>query len=599
MVRKALLRFALLFFPLLIIALFWSNMQLKEQNNTLFMHEKGKLEQKTDLAVEFIKPIVSGVHFWSSFPFDSATDTSYSEKIIRFMEAMPNYDQFRILDTNGIEKLRLERNQEGKIISSTIFQDKSDRYYFIESKKLTANEVYISKLDLNIEHGHLEFPFKPVFRCIAPIYDSEKVKIGVVIINYRAEQFIKMLSEHDKGSLFFITNHYGEFVSAPHDSAEFALQKGVKWSGMSSPVYQQVKALEEQKDTAFLANNEIWITTTIHLEEAYKTFVKSPSHNVQLVGNTSWKLTHYIPSSLLEQRNEPIYRGRMLFGTFAFIVLLVLSLVLANRDATKEKLHKRLNQSHQELKKAQTDLEEKYTDLKKVSEKLQTRNSQLREFNYLISHNIRAPITSISTLTDMYEDAKSMEEVHELNPKLKKITQTLSNLVEDLLQYVRILNADKIATQTLDLKEIIEESAALFIEATDQKTFVINTNLEAWNTITFSSIYLKSIIQNLISNAIKYRSHERDAYILFKTYKEKGVHKLEVVDNGIGIDLSKHGKDIFKLYKRFHKQASGKGMGLFIIKSQLEALNATIEIKSEKGVGTIFTITFNKIDNHE
>ena len=63
-------------------------------------------------------------------------------------------------------------------------------------------------------------------------------------------------------------------------------------------------------------------------------------------------------------------------------------------------------------------------------------------------------------------------------------------------------------------------------------------------------------------------------------------------DNGIGLNLNRHGDNVFKLYKRFHRNISGKGMGLFLIKSQLEALNATISIDSEEGVGTTFKIKF-------
>ncbi|MEP2238128.1 MAG: ATP-binding protein, partial [Maribacter sp.] len=115
---------------------------------------------------------------------------------------------------------------------------------------------------------------------------------------------------------------------------------------------------------------------------------------------------------------------------------------------------------------------------------------------------------------------------------------------------------------------------------------------KAWDHISYSKFYLQSILQNFISNAIKYKRDDVASYIQFETALENKKKVLYVRDNGIGLNLDKHGENIFKLYKRFHRNISGKGMGLFLIKSQLEALNATITIESKVGQGTTFKIKF-------
>lgn len=103
---------------------------------------------------------------------------------------------------------------------------------------------------------------------------------------------------------------------------------------------------------------------------------------------------------------------------------------------------------------------------------------------------------------------------------------------------------------------------------------------------------MQSIIQNLVSNAIKYKRDNVASHIEFESAIENKHKVLYVRDNGMGLNLEKHGENVFKLYKRFHRNISGKGMGLFLIKSQLEALHATITIDSKVGEGTTFKIKF-------
>ena len=105
---------------------------------------------------------------------------------------------------------------------------------------------------------------------------------------------------------------------------------------------------------------------------------------------------------------------------------------------------------------------------------------------------------------------------------------------------------------------------------------------------------LRQVITNLISNAIQYRSSERKPVIRISSRLQNEHIILEVSDNGLGIDLGKHQTDLFKLYKRFHSHTPGKGLGLFIVKQQVEKLNAKIEVESAPDKGTTFRIFHQK-----
>jgi signal transduction histidine kinase len=104
--------------------------------------------------------------------------------------------------------------------------------------------------------------------------------------------------------------------------------------------------------------------------------------------------------------------------------------------------------------------------------------------------------------------------------------------------------------------------------------------------------YVQSILFNLLSNALKYRAPDRTLRVRIETRREDGYVRLSVADNGLGIDLAKHGPKLFGLYRRFHTHVEGKGLGLHLIKTQIEALGGKVTLQSREGAGTTFNIYF-------
>jgi signal transduction histidine kinase len=127
-----------------------------------------------------------------------------------------------------------------------------------------------------------------------------------------------------------------------------------------------------------------------------------------------------------------------------------------------------------------------------------------------------------------------------------------------------------------------------------QSGAVIDYRPEGWHIINYPKIYLESIMMNLMSNSLKYRSDTRTPVITITTSLDNGLYTLKFSDNGSGIDLVKHKDNVFKLYKTFHAAKPGKGLGLFMTKSQIETMGGEITVDSVLGEGTTFTIIFNK-----
>jgi len=176
------------------------------------------------------------------------------------------------------------------------------------------------------------------------------------------------------------------------------------------------------------------------------------------------------------------------------------------------------------------------------------------------------------------------------------ITTSLIDFTKDIGDYASLLDEKNIKVEEVNLEKLIEQVKNEFSETLlDSTDFEVVTNLDGWTHVTFSKFYLHSIIQNLLSNAIKYRRGDVKSFVLFETKMENDEKVLLINDNGLGINLKTHGENVFKLYKRFHRNISGKGIGLFLVKSQLETLNANITIESAQEIGTKFKINFKKL----
>ena len=124
---------------------------------------------------------------------------------------------------------------------------------------------------------------------------------------------------------------------------------------------------------------------------------------------------------------------------------------------------------------------------------------------------------------------------------------------------------------------------------------VIKNEISEQTKIHFNQLYLESIIQNLLSNALKYAHPDRYAEIIFSDYEDLDYVTLLIKDNGIGIDLDTYGDAIFGLYRTFHKNENAEGVGLYITKNQLESLGGSISVTSKVSEGSTFILKFAKI----
>jgi len=247
-----------------------------------------------------------------------------------------------------------------------------------------------------------------------------------------------------------------------------------------------------------------------------------------------------------------------------------------------------------------TDITEKKkleVEKEKLLLELSRNNKEITQFNYITTHNLRAPLTNLISIcnlinTDKIEDIV----VKKLIEGFKVSTDLLKDTLNDLVNILIIkenpnLSKEKLGFQLILDKVMVSVNSKLLME-----WVTIDVDFSNAPYIYFNKIYLESILLNLITNAIKYRHLKRYPIIKIKTSKEaNGITKLVFSDNGIGMNMERVKNKIFGLYQRFHNNADSKGIGLYLVHSQVTTMGGTIEVDSEVDVGTTFTITFNEL----
>jgi PAS domain S-box-containing protein len=231
----------------------------------------------------------------------------------------------------------------------------------------------------------------------------------------------------------------------------------------------------------------------------------------------------------------------------------------------------------------------------KITNDLIHQNKHLEQFTYIISHNLRSPVANIMGLSEMLNENDLDDEIrNEVNSRISSSIKNIDTVIKDLnniLQARELLNEKKELVYFSDLMESIKVGLHDKIES-EQAQF--NCAFDEVDGIFTTPGYLYSIFYNLSSNSIKYRKTDVTPVLTIRSRKLKNKIELTFKDNGKGIDLEKNGAQLFGLYKRFDTSADGKGMGLFMVKTQVEALGGTINVKSKPGEGTEFIIQFDK-----
>lgn len=242
-----------------------------------------------------------------------------------------------------------------------------------------------------------------------------------------------------------------------------------------------------------------------------------------------------------------------------------------------------------------TKLKEGEVRLIEQTKTLKTQNEDITQLAYVATHDLKSPMITIKGHFDyLKKQFKNPSEdisdsIEFIDEEIEKHAITLKGLTDAIR--VKELKVEK---EAIDLNRVVELAVLDFKNKVDNLDGQINLNLTKSAEVIGNLVYIQSIVKNLISNSLKYRSPSRKSIVTITTKVENKKITLSIEDNGLGIDLQLQKDKIFKMFNQFHNNSEGSGMGLYMVKNMVEKLEGTINVESKVDFGTMFNITLKK-----
>lgn len=616
--------------------------------------EQGELK-RVDLSKDTIARdmdmVISDLLFLADHIQSDHMDTV--EEIAGIFMALSNrkmmYDQIRLIDESGMEIVRVDFNNGAPaIVPREKLQNKKHRYYFEESFAIERGEVYVSPFDLNIERGEVEKPFKPMIRAGTPIVDKNGEKKGIVIVNYLGARLINSLKKLVKQSESSVAllNSGGYWLHGPEPESEwgfmfedkkdrtFGAKYPDEWARIINansgqftsanglftfstifpvPTRKPLTSVSDKRDietepyfwkvVSILASGEIGIGSQ-------KLFFRLGFLYAVLVGLlalSSWLMDRFFGkgAATSSERLSPFVLLLVVAVVLFFAELLVMLILPFFEPLTPLQeafmdssmlfilvlptlyflLFRPLVANIDERNLAEIEREKVISDLDRV-------NVELKDFAYIVSHDLKAPLRAISSLAGWIkkdnEDKLDAESRENLSLMLQR-TKRMNNLIQGILEYSR---AGRINTEPelLDCNQVVNEVTDAIHPPGNIKISIDG----ALPSVIYDQTRLIQVFQNLISNAINHMDKPKGEIIV--SCRDKGDSwEFSVKDNGPGIE-ERHFERIFKVFQslKSRDEQESTGIGLALVKKIVESHGGHVRVESKVSEGSEFCFTIKK-----
>lgn len=321
-------RFLALFLPLatVFVGVFWyvQDTTTRSQRAIVEAGEIRTVALQAQAAESALKDIVTDLRILAQGPemdrylerHDPDMLKNLELEFLNFAIHKKRYDQVRLLDPRGMEIVRVNHYRDGRseIVPQDQLQPKGDRYYFTETIDLAPGQIFISPLDLNIEHGVIEQPLKPMIRFGMPIFTQNGQKGGIVVLNYLAQELIDVLQAVSRGLLgeFLLLNHEGYWLASVNPDQEWGFmypdRKEQTFSRVFPEAWQRITAADSGQ---FQSPQGLFTFTTV-----FPRVLSQPASNSALATTPDdpaivaarqyrWSLVSWIPPEVLQRRIHP------------------------------------------------------------------------------------------------------------------------------------------------------------------------------------------------------------------------------------------------------------------------------------------------------
>ncbi|MEP0071574.1 MAG: ATP-binding protein [Marinomonas sp.] len=515
--------------------------------------------------------------------FESFSESTESRdnigRIFRHSFALnKSVSQIRWIDRTGFERYRMNRILDLKgqedilVVPNEELQDKSERYYFTETKKLNSGYIYLSNLDLNIENGSIVTPYQPTIRLATPVKNDKNEFQGIIIVNFNLSDVFNVIGTlkapgisidlfNVEGSLRYSSNMpNASFLDILHKDLLKADLQAVQAFYNKAETFKKVTSSPET--LPYHAFGHLEYAPQVRAQDYTSLFVSA------------------MPSYMDKEFKNNLVGSLFLGSAFLFIGL-VLSFLLYRADRKVSELNAALSQ--------QLRVSEHSRDIKS-------------QFLANMSHEIRTPMTAISGLLELLLKEKLDERVYKRLRIIKESSDGLRRIINDILDLSKIESGKSVLSEvefrpSLTIERCISTFNGSFTLQNSELLLDMDPNLFFYYC-RGDEYRIEQVINNLLSNAIKF-SNNKPVTILVKSKlndDDSLSMTCSVIDNGIGMSESlvkQLGESFTQADNSVSKENEGTGLGLSISKALLRSMGAELEISSELGKGSTFSFILN------
>lgn len=521
---------------------------------------------------------------------------SFNESLEVYGNSIQPLDRYKIYNELGDIFFEIQDYQKANIA----YQSALDIVNKINNKKGIA--VTLNKM------GRLELALNKLdsawfyFNAVEKISLEEEI-YNILSVNYLNMAMLCEVQQKDKLLLQYLTksyaiatqnnleeilpeiaNEFGEFYEANrdykkavnfyyqsyHNATKFNQSKNIKIA--SNGLAKCYNFLSEYKSSLIYSRVYFKLTDSLmNVEKIMQISLAEEKYKNEQTDKKIQNLTH--------EKDLAILKGKQnLKITWLLLGLLFLSTLLSgfiyNRNIYRRKINKELEEK----------IEERTKELKNI-------NKYLENITYITTHDLKAPIVNLEGLVKLLKinqpmDEKAQKIIEHTEGTLHGMKKTVTDLA------MMVANSKQEPAKDIHLmfdELLVKVSSSIQTQLHSSKT-KIESDFKKYPSIVYPEKFLHSILLNLISNSVKYKSVDKDPHISMNTQNESDYCLLSYTDNGMGMDMEKYRSKIFSLYNRYHRHAEGQGIGLYLIKSQVEQMGGKIDIFSKPNEGTTFRI---------
>lgn len=512
-----------------------------------------------------------------------------AEDLIAYADANSSIDQIRWIDMHGNERIRINQVRGRAVrVPDSQLQNKSSRPYVTETLRLPRGEIYLSPLDLNIEHGKIEIPYKPMVRVAAPLWrqdgpsQSTRKRDGLVVINYRAQTWIDaaVKSAGIPNGDFMLLNTKGYWLFGPSQVDDWGFMLGRPTATLAHKARAVWDVITHESEGSDISADGLWTWRNVYpltLMDTESQRGRPAARSVGL-GPYVWRIvTHMSAQDIAKLRWRT---WRLMLSAMGILILSAAAIAAW-------------------VVRAQIQIARLNVTLQERAEAAEAATKAKANFLANMSHEIRTPMNAVLGLAYLLDRTQLSDEARDLVGKMRNAGRSLQGVINDILDYSKIESGHlEVERTAFSLRETLDHLTSIIggnVRGKDIE-LIIRPPADGVDRLRGDALRLEQVLINLTSNAIKFTEHGyvEVAIDTAAADGEKVVLRFAVRDTGIGIAEEKQ-KELFRPFTQADTSTTrlfgGTGLGLAISQQLVNLMGGEIELVSTPGQGSEFSFS--------